>query len=206
MGMDLQVDTLTVGPLGTNCYVISRNGKAVILDPGWEADRIFGAMGNLKVTRLLATHGHFDHIGAVEELREKTGVEFYIHRLDAELLDVAVQHAKLFGLEIRSPRPDGYLEEGEEIELDDRKLRVIHTPGHSPGSVCLRAEFTLFSGDTLFMGSVGRTDITGGDFNQLMSSIRRKLYVLDDATIVYPGHGPATTIGFEKRFNPFVKP
>ncbi|MCS7118380.1 MAG: MBL fold metallo-hydrolase [Thaumarchaeota archaeon] len=204
--MDLRVETLVVGPLSTNCYIVSNRDDALIVDPGWDVERILSAIGDLRVTLIVATHGHFDHVGAVEELRERLGVEFVMHRRDEELLDVAAEHAVRFGLRFRRPRPDRYIEEGEEIELGDCSIRAIHTPGHSPGSVCLLFGFTLFSGDTLFMGSVGRTDLTGGNFDQLDSSIRRKLYVLDDATIVYPGHGPTTTIGFEKRFNPFVRP
>lgn len=204
--MELQVETLVVGPLSTNCYVVSSGGEALIVDPGWDAERVLRAVSGMKVVGIVATHGHFDHVGAVEELKRRLGVEFVIHRLDEGLLDVAVNHGERFGLRFERPRPDRFIEEGERIELGGVEIEVIHTPGHSPGSVCLRGAFTLFSGDTLFMGSVGRTDIFGGSFEQLERSIRDKLYVLDDATVVYPGHGPATTIGFEKRHNPFVRP
>ncbi|MCX8203214.1 MAG: MBL fold metallo-hydrolase [Nitrososphaeria archaeon] len=204
--MELEVETLVVGPLSTNCYVVSSGGEALIVDPGWDAERVLRAVSGMKVVGIVATHGHFDHVGAVEELKRRLGVEFVIHRLDEGLLDVAGNHRARVGLRVERPRPDRFIEEGERIELGGVEIEVIHTPGHSPGSVCLRGAFTLFSGDTLFMGSVGRTDIFGGSFEQLERSIRDKLYVLDDATVVYPGHGPATTIGFEKRHNPFVRP
>ncbi|MEN3047677.1 MAG: MBL fold metallo-hydrolase [Candidatus Caldarchaeales archaeon] len=204
--MELQVETLVVGPLSTNCYVVSSGGEALIVDPGWEAERVLRAVSGMEVVGIVATHGHFDHVGAVEELRRRLGAEFAIHRLDEGMLDAAVAIGERFGVKFERPKPDRHIEEGDRIQLGGVQIEVIHTPGHSPGSVCLRAGFTLFSGDTLFMGSVGRTDIAGGSFEHLERSIRTKLYVLDDATVVYPGHGPATTIGFEKRHNPFVRP
>ncbi len=203
--MDLDVRTLTVGPLMTNCYVIVSAGEAVVVDPGWEVEKITAELSGLRVVRIVATHAHFDHVGAVEELRERTGAEFVMHRADLALLEVVEGFARHFGLEVRRPRPDGFVEEGDELRVGDLTFRVLHTPGHSPGSICLHLGPVLLSGDTLFNGSVGRTDFIGGSFEELERSIRTKIYVLDENTLVYPGHGPVTTVGTEKRFNPFVR-
>jgi len=203
--MDLDIRTLTVGPLMTNCYVLVSGGEAIVVDPGWEAERILAELSGLKVVRIVATHAHFDHVGAVEELRDATGAEFVMHRADLMLLDVVEEMARHFGLEVRRPRPDGFVEDGDELRFGDSSVRVLHTPGHSPGSICLHRDLVLLSGDTLFSGSVGMTDFIGGSFEELERSIRNKIYTLDENTLVYPGHGPITTVGAEKRFNPFVR-
>ena len=203
--MDLDIRTLTVGPLMTNCYVLVSGGEAIVVDPGWEAERILAELSGLKVMRIVATHAHFDHVGAVEKLRDATGAEFVMHRADLMLLDVVEEVARRFGLEVRRPRPDGFVEDGDELRFGELTFRVLHTPGHSPGSICLHQGLVLLSGDTLFNGSVGRTDFIGGSFEELERSIRNKIYTLDENTIVYPGHGPITTVGAEKRFNPFVR-
>jgi len=203
--MDLDIRTLTVGPLMTNCYVLVSGGEAIVVDPGWEAERILAELSGLKVMRIVATHAHFDHVGAVEKLRDATGAEFVMHRADLMLLDVVEEVARRFGLEVRRPRPDGFVEDGDELRFGELTFRVLHTPGHSPGSICLHQGLVLLSGDTLFNGSVGRTDFIGGSFEELERSIRNKIYTLDENTIVYPGHGPITTVGAEKRFNPLVR-
>jgi glyoxylase-like metal-dependent hydrolase (beta-lactamase superfamily II) len=203
--MDLDIRTLTVGPLMTNCYVLVSAGEAIVVDPGWEAERILAELSGLKVLRIVATHAHFDHVSAVEELRDRTGAEFVMHRADLVLLDVVEEMARRFGLEVRRPRPDGFVEDRDELRFGDSTFRVLHTPGHSPGSICLHQGLVLLSGDTLFNGSVGRTDFIGGSFEELERSIRNKIYTLDENTLVYPGHGPITTVGTEKRFNPFVR-
>ncbi|MDJ0274170.1 MAG: MBL fold metallo-hydrolase [Nitrososphaerota archaeon] len=204
--MDLDVRTVTVGPLMTNCYVLVSAGEALVVDPGWEVEKILAELSGLRVVGIVATHAHFDHVGAVEELKERLGVEFLMHRADVPLLDYVEEFASRFGLRVRRPKPDRFVEDGDELRVGDVKLRVLHTPGHSPGSICLHHDLVLLSGDTLFNGSVGRTDFVGGSFEQLELSIKTKIYTLDDATIVYPGHGPITTVGTEKAFNPFVRP
>jgi glyoxylase-like metal-dependent hydrolase (beta-lactamase superfamily II) len=203
--MDLDVRTVTVGPLMTNCYVLVSSGEAIVVDPGWELERILSELSGLKVVKIVATHAHFDHVGAVEDLRERTGAEFVMHRADLKLLDVVEEMASHFGLKVRKPRPDGFVEDGDVLRFGSSAVRVLHTPGHSPGSICLHQGLVLLSGDTLFNGSVGRTDFIGGSFEELERSIRTKIYTLDDETLVYPGHGPITTVGMEKRFNPFVR-
>jgi hydroxyacylglutathione hydrolase len=203
--MDLDVRAVTVGPLMTNCYVLVSSGEAIVVDPGWEVERILAELSGLKVVKMVATHAHFDHVGAVEDLRERTGAEFVMHRADLKLLDVVEEMASHFGLKTRKPRPDGFVEDGDELRFGSSAVRVLHTPGHSPGSICLHQGLVLLSGDTLFNGSVGRTDFIGGSFEELERSIRTKIYTLDDETLVYPGHGPITTVGTEKRFNPFVR-
>ncbi len=203
--MDFDIRTLTVGPLMTNCYVIVSEGEAIVVDPGWDARRIVEELSGLKVVKIVATHAHFDHVGAVEELRERTGAEFVMHRADVPLLELVEEQARHFGLSVKRPRPDGFVEEGDELKVGDTTFKVLHTPGHSPGSICLHQGLVLLSGDTLFNGSVGRTDFIGGSFEELERSIRTKIYTLDEKTLVYPGHGPITTVGIEKRFNPFVR-
>jgi glyoxylase-like metal-dependent hydrolase (beta-lactamase superfamily II) len=157
--------------------------------------------------RILATHGHFDHVLAVDALREVLGVEFYIQEADQAILDMLPESTeRLLGERMNPPRPDGYLHDNEEIGAADLKLRVIHTPGHTPGSSCFYLSGILFSGDTLFAGSIGRTDLPLADPVRIVSSIRERLYTLPENTVVYPGHGWQTTIGREKSSNPYVRP
>ncbi len=189
----LTIQTLLVGVLGTNCYLVSdpESREMLVIDPGAEAERILAAIraGGVKVAAIVNTHGHWDHIGANGEVKEATGAPLLIHEADAG---------------ITSPPADRLLHGEEELPLGRFKLRVIHTPGHSPGSICLYLPGVLFSGDTLFAESVGRTDLPGGSLSQLVSSIREKLFVLPDETVVHPGHGPSTTVGEERSLNPYV--
>ncbi|MDI6869982.1 MAG: MBL fold metallo-hydrolase [Bacillota bacterium] len=189
----MTIQTLLVGVLGTNCYLVSdpESREMLVIDPGAEAERILAAIraGGVKVAAIVNTHGHWDHIGANGEVKEATGAPLLIHEADAG---------------ITSPPADRLLHGEEELPLGRFKLRVIHTPGHSPGSICLYLPGVLFSGDTLFAESVGRTDLPGGSLSQLVSSIREKLFVLPDETVVHPGHGPSTTVGEERSLNPYV--
>jgi len=167
------------------------------------------------VKYLLHTHGHLDHVGATRGVRagRAEAPKILIHRADEPLYQALLQQGQLFGLRYDEPLPvDPYLEDGQDLRIGDLKLSVLHTPGHSPGCVCLRlhedagagASEMLFSGDTLFQGSVGRTDLWGADQGQMFSSIRNRILTLDDDTIVCPGHGPDTRVGVEKRSNPFL--
>ena len=203
------VTSLPTGPLEVNCYIVGseNTSKAAVIDPGGHVDSILEILRqhDLTLTMVINTHGHFDHIGANRALIEKTGCELLIHQDDAPLLGRAAEHAALFGLSSsRSPEPTRLLTDGDMIVLGDLSIRVIHTPGHSPGGVCLHVGDCLFVGDTLFSGSIGRTDLPGGNHQQLISNIKEKLLCLADETKVYPGHGPATTIGQEKIDNPFL--
>ena len=200
---------MPTGPLEVNCYLVGceKTKKAVAIDPGGSADRILNRLRECDLTLELVinTHGHFDHIGANRRLTEATGAELLIHRDDRPLLLQAEQHAAMFGLSAEtSPEPDRDLADGDILTLGDLEFRVLHTPGHSAGGICLYVEDCLFVGDTLFAGSIGRTDLPGGNYQQLINSIRGKLLCLPDQTRVFPGHGPATTIGREKQHNPFL--
>jgi len=205
----MRIGTLVVGPLQVNCFIVSAEGsdRALVIDPGAEGERILESLeaAGLSLAMIVNTHGHFDHVGANRLLVERTGAELIIHERGVPVLRRAEEHAAGYGLPaVSSPEPTRTLAGGEILELDGLQLSVIHTPGHSPGGICLLGEDHLFSGDALFAGSIGRTDLPGGDFDTLVSGIRRHLLVLPDETVVHPGHGPDTTIGREKAMNPFV--
>lgn len=200
---------LAVGPLQANCFIVGceQTRRAAVIDPGDEADRILLALAErgLTVTHILNTHGHFDHVGANRRLKQATGAPILIHALDAPMLRLLARTAAAWGMAAEnSPDPDRLIAEGEMIPVGELALQVIHTPGHTPGGVSFYANGVLFVGDTLFAGSVGRTDFPGGDFDTLRRSIQEKLFRLPDEVRVFTGHGPETTIGEEKRTNPFV--
>ena len=188
----MEVKSFTVGPLAANCYVVSAGGDAVVVDPGAEADRIIKAVGERRVAAILATHGHSDHIGAVKELAVATGAPFMVPAGDLALAEkyVGVQAAIT-------------LNDDDRLDFGDISLTVIATPGHTPGSSCFYAPGLLFSGDTLFAGGVGRTDLPGGSSDALFSSIRERIFSLAGDTVVYPGHGERTTVARERESNPF---
>ncbi|HVP89655.1 MAG TPA: MBL fold metallo-hydrolase [Terriglobales bacterium] len=201
-------EIVVVGALDTNCYLFYGPGSpaCAIIDPGAEPGKIFAAVAalELKPALILNTHGHVDHIGANRDMKEKYGVPLYLHSADASMLKVTehVELSLLLGAR-DSPAPDRLLVDGDEIAVGGETLRVIHTPGHTPGSVGFLAAGVVFSGDTLFCGGVGRTDLEGGSWKDLDKSIRERLFVLPAETIVLPGHGPWTTVGEEKLSNPF---
>lgn len=203
------VKLLTVGPIQANCYIVGceETKEAVVIDPGAEADRILMSLAesNLTVKYLVNTHGHFDHVSANKRMKEVTGADILIHPDDAFMLTDLKTSASMFGLNVEnSPPPDKTIEEGDTIKFGNIELKVIHTPGHSSGGICLHNKEYVFVGDTLFAGSIGRTDLPGGDFDTLKSSIQNKLFPLDDDVVVCPGHMGETTIGREKQYNPFV--
>jgi len=201
-----------VGAIGANCYIFGDEaaGEVFVIDAGDEADRILEALRRLNVrpVALVNTHGHFDHIQAIDAVRRATGAPFWIHRGEAEVLAQGPARAKsLFGLNLPpAPVPDRWLTEGDRLQVGGLTLAVRHTPGHSPGGVCLLGDGLAFVGDTLFAGSIGRADLPGADMQTLLASIAQVLLPLPDETACYPGHGPPTTIGEEKRTNPFVAP
>jgi len=203
------IKTLAVGPIMANCFILGceQTLEAAVIDPGDDADRILRALAESKLTvkMIINTHGHFDHVGANKRMKEVTGAPLMIHPLDAPMLDQLSRSASAWGLAAdNSPAPDRMLDEGDTITFGRITLTVIHTPGHTPGGISLYTDPHLFVGDTLFAGSIGRTDFPGGSFESLKQSIQQKLFVLEDDVTVHTGHGPATTIGEERRFNPFV--
>lgn len=199
-----------VGPLACNCYIVGdeTSKHAIVIDPGGDADVLAEVIAGkeLIVVAIVATHAHFDHIIAAERLRALTGAPFYLHDADRVLLDWMQTSGRLFlGVELPPPPDvDRSAAEGEVLTAGDARLEVLHTPGHSPGSITLVSENAIFSGDTLFAGSVGRTDLPGGDTSLLLRVIAEKLFAFDDELVVHPGHGPPTTVGEERRFNPFL--
>lgn len=204
------IKKLEVGPIMANCYILGckNTSEAVVIDPGDEADRILMdlAESNLKVKYIINTHGHFDHVGANARMKKATGAKLMIHRDDETMLKDLSKAAASFGLRAEnSPGADVYLADGDEISFGNITLTVIHTPGHSRGGICLHTPGALFSGDTLFAGSIGRTDLPGGDYDTLIRSIKTRILGLDGQTIVYPGHGPETSIVQEERMNPFLR-
>jgi len=205
----LVVHQMSVGPLQVNCFIAScsKTKEAVVIDPGEEGERILhvAEKEDLKIRKVVNTHGHFDHIGANLHIVEKTGAELMIHADDLPLLQNARNHAEVYGLSVNaSPEPDRLLEQGDTFQVGELSFRVFHVPGHSPGGICLLTEGHLFVGDVLFSGSIGRTDLPGGDFDSLVEGVRERLFALPGETIVHPGHGPDTTIGRERQINPFV--
>jgi glyoxylase-like metal-dependent hydrolase (beta-lactamase superfamily II) len=185
---------LTVGPIQANCYIVGckKTGEAVVIDPGGDVSRIVSEIVKKKFTvrYILNTHGHWDHTAGNDELKEITKAPLLIHRADAGGLH---------------ERPEGLLEEGQEILFGTWTLRVLHTPGHTPGGVSFFSPGVVFTGDTLFAGSIGRTDLPGGNYTALIQGVRHKLLSLDERVRVYPGHGPPSTIAEEKQYNPFFQ-
>ncbi|MEM1269227.1 MAG: MBL fold metallo-hydrolase [Bacteroidota bacterium] len=209
----MPVASFTVNPFQENTYVCHSAGEAVIIDPGCstasERQRVLGYLEehDLTVVDLLLTHGHIDHVVDCAFFSERFGMPFAMHPEDAPLIADAPGRARMYGFSIDPPpAPGRELLEGDSISFGDTTWEIFHCPGHSPGSVCFydAAEGYLIAGDVLFSGSVGRTDLWRGSMPQLISSITAKLLPLPDATIVHPGHGPATTIGTERRTNPFL--
>ncbi|MBI2845746.1 MAG: MBL fold metallo-hydrolase [Chloroflexi bacterium] len=204
------VEKLILGRLQTNCYIISDGEVALVVDPADEAPRIMEVLQRhkLQAVGLVATHAHFDHLLAVEEVKNKTGAPFYLHHLDEPVLEeMQVRAVELLGIQAGPPpKVDVYLEEGDRLSIGEEGFSVLHTPGHSPGGISLYdGRSNLFSGDTLFAGSIGRPDLPGGSYETLIRSIQNKLLPLPEEVAVYPGHGPTTTIGQEKRHNPFLQ-
>lgn len=203
------VKSLAVGPLEANCLIIGdeRSKRAMVVDPGDEPDRIMNVVAEegLSVDYLVCTHAHFDHVGAVPDIKRETGAKIVIHRDELEIYQAARDMAAFWGYDIEPlPEPDLLVDEGDEIRPGTLIFKVLHTPGHSPGGICLFGEGVVITGDTLFAGSVGRTDFHGGDMNRLKQSFERLLSLPPD-TEVLAGHGPCSTISRERSENFFAK-
>ena len=202
------LETMVVGSVFTNCYVIGceETKAGAIIDPGGDPEQIISVVEKLGVNPIyiINTHGHADHIEANGEMKEKYGAQILIHEADAPMLTVPEKNLSVFfGPALETPPADTFMTEGDVIEIGTITLKVLHTPGHSPGGISLVGDGFVFTGDALFAGSIGRTDFPGASHSQLLESIRTKLFTLDDATKVYSGHGPESTIGWEKEHNPF---
>lgn len=204
----MDIKRIVLGEIAVNCYLVSTAAAAVVIDPGFENLRAeeFLLEGSDKQRLILLTHAHFDHIGGALRLREKTGADIVIGRCDNEYLSVPeVNLSNSFGVRLEPFCADRTVDDGDIINAGDMEIKVLHTPGHTVGGVCYLINESLFSGDTLFCGSVGRTDFPGGDFGELSASVKRLYSLLPDETTVYPGHGEATDIGREKRYNMLVR-
>ncbi len=203
-------EAMTVGSYLSNCYIVGsyETKEAAIIDPGAQFEKIDNKLKELRLTPkiIILTHAHGDHIGAVKDFIEMYGTKVYIHEEDAEMLkDPEKNFSKGITGKGISITPDVELKDGDIIELGDLKLEIIHTPGHTRGGICIKVENIMMTGDTLFNSSIGRTDFPGGSFDDIITSIREKIFKYDDETIVYPGHNSPSTIKLEKMGNPFLR-
>lgn len=206
------IETLEVGPYMANCYIIGSEStrKGLVIDPGADAPSILHVINKLglSIPFVAITHAHVDHIGAIKQVVEETGAMMGMHRLDYEgpflrqMNKLVAQFSG--GTSEEFPKPQKFLEDGDVLEVGDLKFTVIHTPGHSPGGICLHGEGVVFTGDTLFNTGIGRTDFPGCSYEEILNSIRTRLLTLPEDTTVYPGHGPSTTVRYEKQWNPFL--
>ncbi|MCK5063724.1 MAG: MBL fold metallo-hydrolase [Candidatus Fermentibacteraceae bacterium] len=204
------IDRILTGPIDVNCYIIGCpvSGTAAVIDPGGHGERILERLEHNKLTPvvIINTHGHFDHVGGNAYLTRETDADLLLHVADLHFLQGSREHADMWGMEFEdSPEPTRLLKGGEVLSVGEMELEILHTPGHSPGGISIYIPGHVFTGDALFEGSIGRTDLAGGNFDELISSIREKLLVLPGETIVHPGHGPETTIEDEKRYNMFLR-
>ena len=210
----LKIEKFVVNPLGENSFVMyDETGECIFIDPGFYYEeefqeiRDFITENKLTPVKIVNTHCHFDHIMGVEFIRNEYGIHFEAQADDAFWVEKVVDQGRMFGFEMKPVNPiDSFLSEKEKVKFGNTELQVIHVPGHSPGHVCLynSTAGVLVAGDVLFYGSIGRTDLPGGDYPTLISGIKNKLFALPDETVVYCGHGPETKLGFEKRTNPFL--
>lgn len=202
------IESLPVGPLQANCFLVGceETREGFVIDPGGDADEILAGIESLELTVrcIFDTHGHPDHVAANAAVREATGATLYIHAADRAMIESPDPMAVMIAGGLDACASDATYDEGDEIEVGELTVRVMHTPGHTPGGVCLRVGDDVFTGDTLFAGGIGRTDLPGGSGPALSDSLRRLLEELDPATRIHPGHGPSSTMAEEARSNPWL--
>ena len=201
------LDVLYGGMFDSNAYILCSNGEAVLIDAGVSANEIEDVLKSRGATLkyIIPTHGHIDHIIYIDDIKKKTGAKVLMGRLESRCLsDCSFNLSELMGTYETFEQADGLLDEGDIVEFGDEKIEIINTPGHSAGGICLKIGDVLFSGDTIFRGSVGRTDFKDSSTSDLVRNIKEKILVLDDNTTIYPGHGEATTVAYEKFNNPFI--
>jgi glyoxylase-like metal-dependent hydrolase (beta-lactamase superfamily II) len=203
----LKIDIIEVGDFITNCYLVHDNGLGVVIDPGDDSGRIVDLINKakIKIEKIILTHGHIDHIRAVPEIKQTTGAPVLIHPHDAGMLTEAKANLSYYHDTAFSTEPaDGMLNENDTFDIGKYQFKVIHTPGHTPGGISFYTDGIIFTGDALFWGSIGRTDFPGSSHESLITAITEKLLILPDDTKIYPGHGPQTTIGYERTTNPWL--
>jgi glyoxylase-like metal-dependent hydrolase (beta-lactamase superfamily II) len=200
----MEIQSFVTTPFAENAYVIKDDGEALVVDPGEATDELLAALDGFTVNTLVNTHCHIDHVGGNAAIVEKFGSELVCHQEAVPMLEHVSEQGAMFGLQVpKSPAPTRYLAENDEVRVGNAALKVLYVPGHAPGHIALLGDGFVLSGDVLFAGSIGRVDLPGGDYATLMDSIRTRLMPLPDDTVVYSGHGPATTIGRERATNPF---
>lgn len=204
------IKCIPVGPMGANCYIVGCNDtkEAVVIDPGGDVARILDFLKDqgLTLKYIVNTHGHIDHIAGNDQLRDATGAQLLVHQLDAPMMENPKLNLSGFmGFEVKLKPADRLLTDGDTLKVGKIKLDILHTPGHTRGGICLVTDGAVFSGDTLFNGSIGRTDFPGGDFDAIINSIKTKLMSLPDDTTVYPGHMGESTVAYERKLNPFLR-
>lgn len=205
----MELKIFQTGPFQVNTYLVydNKSKEGIIIDVGGSVDEIIQEAKNsgINIKYILNTHGHFDHILGTKEMCEKLNIGFYIHENDAIFVESLEDQLDLYGFPpVAPPQIKGFISKDSEFSIGDTKIEVIETPGHTPGGVCFLIDNILFSGDTLFCESIGRTDLPGGDYAQLQQSIKNNLFTLDENIVVYPGHDQSTTISHEKKWNQFV--
>lgn len=201
----MEIQSFVTTPFAENAYVITDAGEAMVIDPGEATPELLEAIEGFRVTTLVNTHAHIDHVGGNAEIKQRTGAELVCHADAREMLAAVPMQGRMFGMAVTpSPEPDRLIAEGDTLRVGNVTLKIVDVPGHAPGHIALVGDGFVVSGDVLFAGSIGRTDLLGGDMEQLMESIRTRMLTLPDDTVVLSGHGPPTTIGAERATNPFI--